>query len=61
MPDSISDDNWEVGKSLRYIYIYIYNIYIYIYIYIYLALCLTVIVESTHDVDYIVPVSVGKS
>ena len=53
MPDSISDDNWEVGKSLRYIYIY--NIYIY------LALCLTVIVESTHDVDYIVPVSVGKS
>ena len=59
MPDSISDDNWEVGKSLRYIYIY--NIYIYIYIYIYLALCLTVIVESTHDVDYIVPVSVGKS
>ena len=57
MPDSISDDNWEVGKSLRYIYIYI----IYIYIYIYLALCLTVIVESTHDVDYIVPVSVGKS
>ena len=57
MPDSISDDNWEVGKSLRYIYIY--NIYIYIYIY--LALCLTVIVESTHDVDYIVPVSVGKS
>ena len=48
MPDSISDDNWEVGK--------ICDFYEGVF-----PLCLTIIAEGTHYVAFIAPVSVGKN
>ena len=39
MPDNISGDNWEVGKSLRFLEE--------------LTLSLTIILESTHNVGSI--------
>ena len=55
MPDSISAYNSEVGKSLRFFFFFFF------FVNGEWALCLSIIVERTHNVGSIVPVSVGKS
>ena len=53
MPDSMPGDSWEMGKSLRF--------FCPSFVKESLALCLTIIVETTHNVGSIAPMSVGKS